>query len=233
MNPVLIHLGCKVALAICLAGVIRRKRVAECRMFAVYLGVVLFCESVVAIWHEQLFVWSVWVVQQWIYDLCKFGIALELARRAFMAFPGAGATARALFLGILAITTLSIFVATPPAAQTGRSFYLTVLVTFEPRLLNAVIWLFVATARLVIFFNIPVSDWHRRISLGFAGYLVVFVTGLNLLRSFGWHIHPAVSMLDASAYLTLCIFWAWSAWQPAEATEVVPASVRRLVAARA
>jgi hypothetical protein len=91
----------------------------------------------------------------------------------------------------------------------------------------------VATARLVIFFNIPVSDWHRKISLGFAGYLVVFVTGLNLLRSFGSTVHPMFNLLDGSVYLTLCTFWAWSAWQPAEATEVVPASVRRLAVARA
>jgi hypothetical protein len=233
VNPLFIHLGCKLALAICLAGVLYRKRTSECRMFAVYLGVVLFCESAVAIWHEQLFVRSVWIVQQWIYDLCKFGIALELARRAFMAFPGARATARAVFLAILTITAISIFAATPPGKHGGSSFYLTVLLTIEPRLLNATIWLFVATARLVIFFNIPVSDWHRRISLGFAGYLVVFVTGLNLMRSFGLSVHPVIGLLDGSAYLTLCTFWAWSAWQPAEATEVVPASVRRLAVARA
>jgi hypothetical protein len=233
VNPVFIHLGCKLALAICLAGVLFRKRTAECRMFAVYLAVVLFCESAVAIWHEQLFVKSVWIVQQWIYDFCKFGIALELARRAFMAFPGARATARALFLAILTLTAISIFAATPAGTHGSSSFYLTVLLTIEPRLLNATIWLFVATARLVIFFNIPVSDWHRKISLGFAGYLVVFVTGLNLLRSFGLNLHPAISLLDGSAYLTLCSFWAWSAWQPAEATEVVPASVRRLAAAHA
>ena len=70
------------------------------------------------------------------------------------------------FLAILVVTGISIFAATPPgAARSNSSFYVTALLTIQPRLINATIWLFVVTARLVIFFNIPVSDWHRSISL--------------------------------------------------------------------
>ena len=136
-------------------------------------------------------------------------------------------------LAILTVPAISIFAATPAGKHGNSSFYLTALLTIEPRLLNATIWLFVATSRLVIFFNIPVSDWHRAISLGFAIYLVVSVTGLNLLRSFGWDLRAFISFFDGFAYLALGAWWAVAAWQKAEARELVPASVHRLAAARA
>jgi hypothetical protein len=233
VNPLYIQLGVIGGLAIALAGVIARRRVSECWMFPVYLAVVLVCESAVSLWPERYFVWSAYVIRQWTYDVVQFGVAFELARRAFMAFPGARATARPVFLAILTITAISIFAATPAGTHGNASFYLTALLTIEPRLLNATIWLFVATSRLVIFFNIPVSNWHRALSLGFAGYLVVSVTGLNLLRTFGWDIHHYISFWDGSAYMALCAWWAVSSWQKAEATAVVPASVYRLVGARA
>jgi hypothetical protein len=233
VNPLYIQLGVLAALAAALGGVIVRRRVSECWMFPVYLAVVLVCESAVLLWPERFFVWSAYVIRQWTYDVCQLGVAFELARRAFLAFPGARATARPLFLAILTITAISIFAATPAGTRGDASFYITALLTIEPRLLNATIWLFVATARLVIFFNIPVSDWHRAISLGFAGYLVVSVTGLNLLRTFGWDLRQAISFWDGSAYLALCAWWASAAWQQVEARAVVPASVHRLAAARA
>lgn len=233
MNPVYIQLGVILALAAALAGVVVRRRASECWMFPVYLTVVLVCESAVSLWPERFFHWSSYVLRQWTYDVCIFGVAFELARRAFLAFPGARGTARAVFLAILAVTAISIFAATPPGTRGNSSFYLTALLTIEPRLLNATIWLFVATARLVIFFNIPVSHWHRAISLGFGAYLVISVTGLNLLRSFGMDLRPYISFWDGSAYLALCAWWATAAWEKSEATEVVPASVHRLAAARA
>lgn len=233
MNPLYIQLGVIAALAVALGGVIVRRRVSECWMFPVYLAVVLGCESAVSLWPERFFVWSAYVVRQWTYDVCLLGVAFELARRAFMAFPGARATARPVFLAILTITAISIFAATPAGTRGNASFYITAILTIEPRLLNATIWLFVATARLVIFFHLPVSDWHRAISLGFAGYLVLSVTGLNLLRSFGWDIRPWISFWDGSAYLALCAWFAVAAWQKAEARAVVPISVHRLAAARA
>ena len=233
MTPLYIQLGVMAALAVALGGVIARRRVSECWMFPVYLAVVLVCESAVILWPERFFVWSAYVIRQWTYDVCAFGVAFELGRRAFMAFPGARATARPVFLTILTITAISIFAATPAGTHGSASFYLTALLTIEPRLLNATIWLFVATARLVIFFNIPVSDWHRAISLGFAGYLVMSVTMLNLLKAFGWDIRSFVSFFDGSAYLAVCAWWACAAWQKSEATAVVPVSVRRLAAARA
>jgi hypothetical protein len=232
VNPLYLQLGVKLALALALVGIFVRKRQSECWMLPVTLGVVLVFDSAMSLFPEQLFHWKVYVLQQWIYNFCTFGVALELARRAFKAFPGAAATARAIFLAILVVTALSIFAATPPGTARGTSFSVVAVLTLQPRLINATIWLFVATARLVMFFNIPVSDWHRSISLGFSIYLVISVTLINLLKTFGFDIRQIIGFFDGSAYLALCCWFALRAWQPEEATELIPDSVRRLAAAR-
>jgi hypothetical protein len=234
VNPTYLLIAGKLAMSLALVGILARKRHTECGMFPVYLAVVLLGETLLALFPKQLFHWNVYIVQQTIYNLLTFGVALDLARRAFKAFPGAAATARWIFLAILVVTGISIFAATPPGAvRSNSSFYLTAMLTIQPRLINATIWLFVVTARLVMFFNIPVSDWHRSVSLSFTAYLVVSVTLLNLMKTFGWDIQSFVNFFDGSAYLAVCSWWAVSAWQKSEAREVVPASVHRLAAARA
>lgn len=233
MNPAYLRYGVLLALAMALVGIFVRKRQSECWMLPVNLAVVLVFDCAVSLFPAQLFHWKVYVVQQWIYNFLHLAVALELARRAFQAFPGAAATARAVFLGILVVTALSIFAATPPGTARGTSFSVVAILSLQPRVINATIWLFVATSRLVMFFNIPVSDWHRSISLGFSIYLVISVTLLNLLKTFGWDIRQIVGFFDGSAYLALCSWFALRAWQPEEATELIPDSVRRLAAARA
>jgi hypothetical protein len=234
VNPTYLRLGVMVALAIALTGIIVRKRHAECRMFPVYLATVLGFDAAMSLFPKQLFHWNVYVVQQALYLALALSVALELAHHAFKLFPGAASTARWLFLAILAVTAISIFAATPPAVvQSNSNFYITALLTFQPRVINATVWLFVATARLVLFFNIPVSNWHRSVSIAFSFYFVVAVTLLKLMKTIGLDILGFVSFFDGSAYLALCCWWAISSWQKAEATEVVPASVHALAAARA
>jgi hypothetical protein len=234
VNPAYLHLGVKLALLMALVGIFARRRHSECWTLPLYLGTVLLFDTAVALFPAQLFHWNVYLVQQWIYALLAFGVALELAHRAFKAFPGAAATARFVFLAILVVTALSIFAATPDGVvKSNLSAYVVQLLTLQPRVINATIWLFVATSRLVMFFNIPVSDWHRSVSLGFSIYLVIAVTLLNLLKAYGWDVRSIVSFFDGSAYLALCSWFALRAWQPEEAREVIPDSVRRLAAARA
>ena len=233
MNPAFIRYGVLLALAMALVGIFVRRRQSECWMLPLNLAVVLVWDTAQSLFPEQLFHWRIYVVQQWVYNFGMFLVALELARRAFQAFPGAAATARVIFLVILVVTALSIFAATPPGTAKSSSFSIAAVLTLQPRLINATIWLFVATSRLVMFFNIPVSDWHRSISLGFSFYLVIAVTLLNLLKTFGWDIRPIFGFFDGSAYLALCSWFALRAWQPDEAREVIPDSVRRLAAARA
>jgi hypothetical protein len=233
VNPAYLQFGVLLALTMALAGIFARKRQSECWMLPVNLAVVLVGDTAMILFPEQLFHWKVYVLQQWIYSFCTFGVALELARRAFKAFPGAAVTARVVFLAILIVTALSIFAATPPGNARGSSFSVAAVLTLQPRLINATIWLFVAASRLVMFFNIPVSDWHRSVSLGFSIYLVISVTLLNLLKTFGFDIRSFITFFDGSAFLALCSWFALRAWQPEEAREVIPDSVRRLAGARA
>ena len=43
---------------------------------------------------------SFWILEQGVYDLLKMAVAVELAWRAFAAFPGAWRTARVVLLGV-------------------------------------------------------------------------------------------------------------------------------------
>lgn len=233
MNPLLLYGSCNVALAVTLAGIVARRRGGDCWSFVLYLIVVLVFETAVAVWPERFFVWSVWIVKQFVYDVLKFAVAFELAHRAFRLFPGARNAARAAFLLVIALTTLAVFAATPAYAQPPAATYLTALLSVEPRILNGAIWLLVVTARLVLFFQVPVSDWHRAISLGFGAYLVVSVTFMNLVRHMGWQLHPLFNLADGLAYLLLCCWWARAAWRSDDARQVVPTSVHELRVARA
>lgn len=233
MNPLLLHVACKVALAATLAGIVARRRSGDCWSFTVYVAVVLAFETAVAVWPERLFVWSVWIVQQFVYDVLKFAIAFELAHRAFRLFPGARSVAKIAFLLVLALTTAAVFAATPSRAQAPAETYLTAHLAIEPRILNAAIWLLVVTARLILFFQVPVSDWHRAISFGLCAYLVVWVTAMNVVRHIGWQLYPLFNLADGISYLALSCWWAFAAWRTTDARDVVPPSVHGLQVARA
>ena len=234
MNPLVLHLTIKLALVAVLAGIVARRRFADCRSFPVYLLAVLLTETAVSLFPSRLFRWDVWVVQQFLFDLCKLAVAIELARRAFALFPGARATARIGWAVVVVLTTLSVAAITPDrTASAARAAYQSFLFAIEPRIVNATLWLLVITARLVSFFNLPWSDWHRAISLGFCVYLVVFVTGLNVLRKLGWGIVDVVNRIDGTAYLLLTLWWAWAAWRREPGGDPAPPSLRALAAERA
>jgi hypothetical protein len=132
-------------------------------------------------------------------------IAIELAWRAFAAFPGAWRTARVVLLLIVASSSLSLAWLTPRSYET--------LWEWQPSLVTAAVWLLTATALLVVFYQVPIGDWQRAIMLGLAPYLLVFVTWLSLLRRHGWAVRDEVSLVDALAYLGVVLFWTWAAWR--------------------
>ena len=103
-------------------------------------------------------------------------------------------------------TTLVVVFVTPPADYST-------LWQWQPSIVTGTLWMFTATALLVVWYQVPVHDWQRAIMLGLVSYLVVFVLYMDLLRRFGWEHHLAVGWLDVFAYLGLCIFWAWAAWR--------------------
>jgi hypothetical protein len=233
VNPLFLHVSVKVGLLVVLLGIFVRRRYSECWSFPVYVLAVLVTETIVALYPERLFRWDVWICQQFLFDLCKLAVAIELSRRAFMVFPTARTVARAGWALVIAITTLSVAAATPDRVTTALETYQAFVFSIEPRLVNATIWLFVITARLVVFFNIPWSDWHRAISLGFAVYLLVFSTGLNLERRFAWGLQDLLNRVEGTAYLALTVWWAYAAWRRDDGPALPPSLLRPLAAGSA
>jgi len=208
----------KAALVVLLAGMLVRGRLGLCWSFGLYLLAILVGNTLATLLPQQFFTYSFWMLKQGVYDLLKVAVALELAWRAFAAFPAAWRTARVVLLTIVVLSGLWVAWLTP------RSF--ATLWQWQPGAVTAAIWLLTATALLVVFYQVPIGDWQRAIMLGLAPYLLVFVTLLDVLRRHGWDVRNEVSLADATAYLALVVFWAWAAWrreQPARTVTAEPA----------
>jgi hypothetical protein len=233
VNPLAIRVIGKLALVATLTGIFVRGRFKDCRSFVVYLLAVLLTELAVAIWPERLFRRDFWMFQQFLFNICKVAIAVELAYHAFRLFPAARAAARLGWIVVVAATTLSVVAVTPDRISNTTDTYQAFVFAIQPRIVNGTIWLFVITARLVSYFNLPWSDWHRAISIGFCVYLVVFVTGLNLQRKMGFGVLDVVNRMDGIAYVTLELWWAWAAWRREPQGDPAPPSLQALTAERA
>jgi hypothetical protein len=203
----------RLALVVLLVGLVVRGRARLCWSFAAYALASLVGNSLVSFWPEHFYTPSFWVLKQGVYDILKMAAALELAGRAFFAFPGAMRVARRVFLAVLALSTFGLTALTPPSS------YLT-LWEWQPGIATAALWLLTATALLVVWYQVPVHEWQRAIMLGLAPYQLVFVTALDLLRRHGWAaLHAGTGVLDSAAYLALVTFWAWAAWRRDPAPE--------------
>jgi hypothetical protein len=207
----------KLALVAVLAGLAARSRARLCWSFVAYAAVVLAGNVAVSFWPGRFYNASFWVLKQGVYDALKMAMALELAWKAFEAFPGALRTARVAVLVLLAVSTVALGAATPPSS------YLT-LWEWQPGVATAALWLLTGTALLVVWYQVPVHDWQRAIMLGLAPYLLVFVALMGLLKRHGWKARPEVGLLDSAAYLALVTFWAWAVWrqEPAAPAEARP-----------
>jgi hypothetical protein len=209
----------RLALFVVLAGMLWRGRVRHCWAFAAYVLAALVGNTLVSLWPSRFYTPAFWMAKQRVYDALKAAIALELAWRAFRAFPGALRTARRVLLALLAISSVALAVLSPaPSFDT--------LWEWQSRVATAALWLLTATALLVVWYQVPVSGWQRAIMLGLAVYLLVFVTLLNLLARRGWAIGVPVAKAETLAYLALVTFWAWAAWRrdPARAAAVLTGS---------
>jgi len=199
----------KLGLVALLAGMVLRGRLGLCWAFGLYVIAILVGNTLVTLAPARFYTPSFWVLKQGVYDALKMAVAIELAWRAFAAFPGAWRTARVVLLALLATSTLSLTWLTP------RSSYDT-LWEWQPGIVTAAVWLLAATALLVVFYQVPIGEWQRAIMLGLAPYLLVFVTLLSVLRRQGWALRQEIGLLDSLAYLGLVLFWARAAWRKEE-----------------
>jgi len=215
--------GMKLAMLAALVGLFVRGRAHLCWSFVAYLMTALVCNSLQSFWPEQFF-------RQWFYlltvgllDALKLAIAAELTYRTFRAFPGAAARVRVLLLPVFLVPAL--FVVKVP---TGATFEDLVRL-YQPQVQTGVIWLMAAITLLIAWYRVPVHAMHRAILIGFASYLLIFTTFLNVLRDFGFdQLRAMINVADGYAYVALLCWWAYAAWVPARSPMLSLNVMRRL-----
>ena len=97
----------KLGLVALLAGMVLRGRMGLCWTFGAYVLAILVGNTLVTLAPERFYTPAFWVLKQGVYDALKVAIAIELAWRAFAAFPRVWRTARVVLLALLAVSTLS------------------------------------------------------------------------------------------------------------------------------
>lgn len=211
----------KLMILVGLLCMVARRRHRDCWSFTAYLVTVLVGNCMTTLWPERFFNHDFYVARQGLFDLLKLLVGVEIACRVFAVFPGARRVARRVVFAVLALTTVA-FALIPRYVPYATWF------EWQPRIVAGTVWLFTGTALLVVWYRLPIRQWHRAILLGFTPYLLVFVSLLGVLRAHGWDLRPLLGMFDALAYLALVTWWAWEAWRPQEKLEASPAVLRRL-----
>jgi hypothetical protein len=206
----LLHHAMQLAMIAILVGLFVRHRAHLCWSFVVYLVTALVFNSLMSFWPDQFF-------RLWFYSLMldllnalKLAMAAELTYRTFRVFPGAAARVRILLAPVFLVPVL--FVSKVPA---GAS-YQEIVQTYQPQLQTGVIWIITAITLLIAWYRVPVHAMHRAILIGFASYLLIFTTLLNVLRNFGFeNLRSFINMADGYAYVLLLCWWGYAAWVPA------------------
>lgn len=200
----------RLVLLAALAGLLVRRRVGECWSFLLYVLAIVVTGQMQASWPDRYFNYPYYLRFQAVWNVLKFATALELAARIFGRFPRALARVRLLAFVVLALTT-GLALAPPLDLEVRR-----LILGWEPRTQAAALWLMTLVSLLVVWYRLPIATFQRAILLGFVPYLAVFGTLLSILRSLdvthGWPF-DIVNIVDGSAYLAVCVWWAYSAWR--------------------
>jgi len=199
----------KVSLLALLVAMAMRGRLALCWTLTAYVVATLVGNSLATFWPHRFFTPAFWILKQGVYDSLKVGIALELAWRVFSAFPGAWRVARILIVVLLGASTVALVWLTPHSSYNN-------VWEWQPSVVTAQVWLFTSLALLIVVYQIPIGEWHRAIVVGFAPYLLVSVTLMNLLERRGARFRQAVGLLDSIAFVGLIMLWTYAAWRQEE-----------------
>lgn len=220
---ILVAHGVKIAMLAVLVGLFARRRAHLCWSFVAYLAWGLVCNSLMSFWPVQFYHRSFYLLTQGVGDALKLAIAAELTYRTFRAFPGAAARVRVLLAPFFLIPAL--FVSKVPQGAT----YEDLIRLYQPQVLTGVIWIMTAIALLIAWYRVPVHAMHRAILIGFASYLLIFTTLLNVLRDYGFdNLRSFIGVADGYAYLALLAGWAYAAWVPARRPVLSLDILRRL-----
>ena len=136
-----------------------------------------------------------------------------------------GAAARVRLLVAPLFLVPALFVRSVPSGAT----YVDMVRVYHPQVQAATIWILVSITLLIAWYRVPVHAMHRAILLGFASYLLIFTTLLNILRDFGFdNLRGFISVADGYAYIVLLAGWAYAAWVPARRPVLSIDVLRRL-----
>jgi hypothetical protein len=183
-------------------------------LFTMYAGGVYVFNAIYGL-HPT---WETWMLHQLVTAALRFGVALELTRCIFGAFPAAAVTARRVMLVILVFTAVTaITVPTPGPAYTRMH------AESIPRMASAAIWILTALAALVLWYRLPLAPLPRAILMGYAPYLLVFTIGMSLLFDAGQRIRVWVGYVDPLAFFVLVNYWLRVAWRTAAESAMLPA----------
>jgi hypothetical protein len=198
------------------AGVVKRGRLPLCRMFVLFLVVVLLTDIPPVFWEKRFWTLQYYLlVREPLQNVFRFAVALEIAYFAFRSFPGARSTARLLLL--LLLTTTLIFVVVS-GLELSQLEYENIIAQIQLPQLIGVVWLLLGITMLILWYRLPVDRMHKAILLGWVPYLIVFSLGQHVAFLLGWEKHiKQVNPFSSVAYFLLVAYWARAAWAPAGA----------------
>jgi hypothetical protein len=197
-----------VLLWIALVGIAWRRRYREWLFLPIFVLTIAAWGVVITLW-PRFYVQEVWMIKEGFIHLFRVVMALELALRTFRAFPGAMATLRRLVF-VLMVITISVILAKAPAALRYESF----VGEFQPRVVAAAIWLFMAIAVLILWYRLPVSRFQKAIVLSYVAFLPILAAYMNLLGDLGWPRTRLFGYVYQFSWLALASYWAYVSWRP-------------------
>ena len=209
-----------VLLAAAILGLLVRGRARLCWSFLVYLTAVGIGDALTLMWPQRFWTQEWWIVFQATYAILRILVAMEIAFRAFSAFPRA--RFHALLLLVLVGSLTAFAVARPlPDAYVFRA----VFERAEPLLYVGSLWAFVLILLTRTWYHIPLHPFHRDV-------LIAFVLYLGVQAAVQAAADPAVDRLAAillpALYGAAEGVWAWCAWRPTHQPAASPATMRAL-----
>jgi hypothetical protein len=188
-----------------LAILIVRRHYQRLPIFTIFVGGTIASSTFLRLNYT----WNGFMIYSVVLAALRFGLALELTRCIFGAFPAAAATARRAMFAILLVTAIIAFVMTSPSAADTR-----VHAEAVPRLGATVIWILTALAGLVLWYRLPLAPLPRAILIGYAPYLLFYTVGISLLFSSEAQLYRTLfEYVNFLASTLLVAYWMRVAWR--------------------
>lgn len=218
------------AVSAVLVGLLVRRRYRVLYFFTVYTACVLVADSLVLLWRDRFFTWDFWLQREMALAVLKFAIGLEVAARAFKAFPTAQANARRVLFLVLALTWVAVVNAPVATQSTAPSAVLTadedfkrlLFEAFLPRIQNGTAWLFTAILAIVLWYRLPLNLFRKAVLIGFVPFLLASTIANQLGTAEATKGYA--QLLESLAFLGVQLYWARAAWRSAPDIVVTPAA---------